>query len=48
MTIGKDRNKATGVVGGNTINCDSAVEIGKIAMQKMLGKTLRHPSIPKR
>ena len=30
---------ATGVVGGNTINCDSAVEVGTIAMKKILGKT---------
>ena len=30
---------ATGVVGGNTINCDSAVEVGTIAMNKILGKT---------
>jgi len=30
---------ATGVVGGNTINCDSAVEVGTTAMKKILGKT---------
>lgn len=30
---------ATGVVGGNTINCDSAVEVGTIAIKKILGKT---------
>jgi len=29
---------ATGVVGGNMINCDSAVEVGTIAMQNILGK----------
>jgi len=30
---------ATDVVGGNTINCDSAVEVGTIVMQKILCKT---------
>jgi len=30
---------ATGVVAGNTINCDSAVEVGTIVMQKILCKT---------
>ena len=30
---------ATGVVGGNTINCDSAFKVDKAAMQKTVGKT---------
>ena len=33
------RSLATGVVGGNTINCDSAAEVGTIATQKILYKT---------
>ena len=33
---------ATGVVGGNTINCDSAVEVGTIALGKTFGDIHRH------
>lgn len=36
---GESMSIATGVVGDSTVNCDSVVEVGTAAIQKILGKT---------